>query len=66
MKIVVNGEDREIADGTTVEELLNSLKIKDKTMATAIDMKVIKQDKWKTRVIQDGEKIEFLHFVGGG
>jgi thiamine biosynthesis protein ThiS len=29
-------------------------------------MKVIKQDRWETRVIQDGEKIEFLHFVGGG
>ncbi|HIO90956.1 MAG TPA: sulfur carrier protein ThiS [Campylobacterales bacterium] len=66
MNIVVNGEQRVIEEETTVEELLKTLKIEDKTMAAAINMQVVKKDLWSTTVIEDGAKVEFLHFVGGG
>jgi sulfur carrier protein len=66
MIVVVNGEKKELREGITVSELLDELGIKDKTMATAIDMQVVKKEDWDKRVIKDGEKVEFLHFVGGG
>ena len=66
MKIIVNGEEKDVQDSITVDKLLSQLGIKDKTMAAAIDMQVIKKDDWETREIKEGEKVEFLHFVGGG
>ena len=66
MQIVINGETKEVREGITVDELLDELSIKDKTMATAIDMQVVKKEEWDKRVIKEGEKVEFLHFVGGG
>jgi sulfur carrier protein len=66
MKIVVNGEEKEVREGITVAELLKELGILEKTMATAIDMQVVKKQEWDKRVIKKSEKVEFLHFVGGG
>jgi sulfur carrier protein len=66
MKIVVNGEEKEVREGITVAELLKELGILEKTMATAIDMQVVKKEEWDKRVVREGEKVEFLHFVGGG
>jgi len=66
MTIVVNGERREYEEGTTLSSLMNDLSIKVKVMAAAVDMKVIKKDDWSSRVLVDGEKVELLHFVGGG
>ena len=66
MQIVVNGEDREVAEGIKIGTLLKELGIKEKTMASAVNMEVVKKDKWDTHELKDGDKVEFLHFVGGG
>ena len=66
MEIVVNGESRNIKDNTTVLELLNELKVKEKTMAVAVNMEIVKKELWAKHTIQDGDKLELLHFVGGG
>jgi len=66
MKLIINGEEKEVKDGITVLELLKELGIEEKTMAAAVDMQVVKKDNWSKRELQDGEKVEFLHFVGGG
>jgi len=66
MKIVVNGEERVVREGITILELLKELGIEEKTMASAVDMQVVKKEDWGDRVLKEGEKVEFLHFVGGG
>jgi sulfur carrier protein len=66
MKIIVNGESKEYEKSLTIQELIDSLKINGKVMATAINMEVVKKDKWSTHQIKDGDKVEFLQFVGGG
>jgi len=66
MKIIVNGDERDVRKDISVGQLLDELKIKDKTMAAAIDMQVVKKEDWEKRVLKEGEKVEFLHFVGGG
>ena len=66
MQLIVNGEKREVKDNITVNELLNDLKIKDKTMAVAVDMQIVKKEDWEKKVLQNGQKVEFLQFVGGG
>ena len=66
MKIVVNGEEKMFADGTTLAVIIEKLGIADKVMAAAVNMEVVKKDNWSSFVPKEGDKIELLHFVGGG
>ncbi len=65
MQIIVNGETIQ-TDSTTIAQLLNELGIIQKTMAAAINMEIVKKEKWNEATIKEGDKIEFLQFVGGG
>jgi sulfur carrier protein len=65
MKLIVNGETK-ITIANTIEELLEELGIKDKVMAAALNMEVVKKDNWSTCKLQENDKVEFLQFVGGG
>jgi sulfur carrier protein len=66
MNLIINGEDRTFDDNTTVQAILQALKIEDKVMAAAVNMEIVKKDDWATFVPKDGDKLELLHFVGGG
>ncbi len=66
MQIKINGQSKEVKDGIKIGELLDELKIRDKTMAVAVDMNVVKKQDWDKKVLYNGAKVEFLHFVGGG
>jgi len=66
MTIIVNGQEREFKDNTTLLEVLKSLSLEDKVMAAAINMNIIKQNDWKDYCVEDGDKLELLDFVGGG
>ena len=66
MELVINGKTKEVKENIKVGELLDELGIREKTMAVAVDMEVVKKENWDEKVLQNGQKIEFLHFVGGG
>jgi sulfur carrier protein len=67
LKAVVNGKDIEIdIENITVLEMMKKLQVTDKVMAAAINMEVVKKDDWHSKLICDGDKVEFLQFVGGG
>ncbi len=66
MKLVVNGKELEFKDTIKIEELLDNLKIKDKVMAVAVNMEIVKKDNWQEATLNDGDRVELLHFVGGG
>ena len=64
--IKINGIEKEIPKNTTIKDLLSSLKILDKTMAVAVNMQIVKKDNWDKYILQNGDKVEALNFVGGG
>jgi len=66
MNIVVNGEKLKVKNDITIEELLEELSIKDKVMAVAVNMEIVKKEDWSKYIIQENDKLELLHFVGGG
>ena len=66
MKIIINGEIKEVNKGTTLDELLVKLNLTGKVMAAAVNMDIVKQDNWKEFKLSDGDKLELLDFVGGG
>jgi len=66
IKITINGIEKEINSNTTIKKLLEDLGVLDKTMAVAVNMKIVKKDDWATYTLKEGDKIEALNFVGGG
>ena len=66
MKLVINGEEKEFSEGITLSEVLSKLSLEGKVMAAAVNMNIVKQDKWSEQVLVDGDKLELLDFVGGG
>lgn len=66
MQIKVNGEMREVAEETTMLDLITSLGLAERVMASALNMEIVKQDAWDKAVLKEGDVIELLDFVGGG
>ena len=66
MTVIVNGEKKEYTKKLTLLEMMNELKIADKVMAAAVNMNIVKQDVWNSHILNDGDKVELLDFVGGG
>jgi len=66
IKIKINGIEKKIPQNTTIKELLSSLNVLDKTMAVAVNMKIVKKDDWDKFILNENDKVEALNFVGGG
>jgi len=66
IKIKINGIEKEIPKNSTIKDLLSSLGVLEKTMAVAVNMKIVKKDKWNSYILKEGDKVEALNFVGGG
>ena len=62
----VNGESRRFSTGTTLEKVIESFGVKEKVMAAAVNMEIVKKDKWGEFELKDGDRVELLNFVGGG
>ena len=66
MIIIVNGNSKEYQDNITLIELIDDLNLKNKVMALAVNGTIVKKDTWNSYNLQHGDKVELLHFVGGG
>jgi len=66
INIKINGIEKKITPNTTIKQLLEELKVLDKTMAVAVNMKIVKKDDWNNYILHNNDKIEALNFVGGG
>ncbi|WP_310439890.1 sulfur carrier protein ThiS [Sulfuricurvum sp.] len=66
MQIKVNGEIRDIPNGSTMLDLIRSLGVEERVMASALNMEIVKQDAWGSALLKEGDTIELLDFVGGG
>ena len=65
MDIAINGENRSVT-ARTVKELLESLDIDSKRVAVELNMEILPKADYVTRTIANGDRIEIVHFVGGG
>jgi sulfur carrier protein len=66
MILIINGENKEIKQNNTLQEIIIDLKIEDKVMAAAINMDIVKKEQWSTFIPKENDKLELLQFVGGG
>jgi len=66
MTLRINGENREFKEGSTLQQIMQQLGIEEKVMACAVNMEIVKKEAWATYAPVEADKIELLHFVGGG
>ena len=66
MKLIINGEDREFNSISTLSDLLVQLGMKPDRVAVELNRELVPRDRWPSTQLGDGDKLEIVHFVGGG
>lgn len=66
MNIIVNGQTRQVADGLTVAELLDELKLATRYVAVEVNLEVVPRQSHAQRQLADGDRLEIVTLVGGG
>jgi sulfur carrier protein len=66
VKVLLNGDFMETAEGATVESLLRQLDISRERVAVELNADILPKADYEKRLLCDGDKIEIVHFVGGG
>lgn len=66
MRITLNGETKEIEEGTTLLALVEQLKLAPERLAVELNLDVVRRDEWPAVKLSDGDRVEIVHFVGGG
>ena len=65
-KIQLNGDPYEINGRTNLNGLLNKLKIQKNKVAIEVNGEIIQKDKYQNLVLRKDDKVEIVHFIGGG
>jgi thiamine biosynthesis protein ThiS len=66
MFLHINGEQRDFPDGLTVAALVAQLGMKPDRVAVELNLEIVSRAQWDTTTLKDGDKLEVVHFVGGG
>jgi sulfur carrier protein len=65
-KIQLNGRKLELKSRHTILELLKKYKLNSKKIAIELNSKILNRNKYKIVYVKDKDKIEIVHFIGGG
>ena len=65
-KIQLNGNPYEINTETNLNQLLNKLKIQKTKVAIELNGAIIEKNKYPKVILNKGDKVEIVHFIGGG
>ena len=66
MTITVNGKPMELPAGLTIEDLLARLKVRREFTAVALNREVAQRSRYAETRLQEGDKVEIVHPMGGG
>ena len=65
-KIQLNGRKIELNNKYSIVALLKKYKIDSKKIAVELNGKIINRNKYKLTYLKNKDKIEIVHFIGGG
>ncbi len=66
MKLVINGEERTLDGPLSLAGLLARLNMKSDRVAVELNLDLVPRDQWTSTNLSDGDRLEIVHFVGGG
>ena len=65
MKVRVNGDEREVAEGETVRALVGRYNLVPEKVAVELNRRLVRSDRYDTP-LKEGDEVEIVTFVGGG
>jgi thiamine biosynthesis protein ThiS len=66
MTLRLNGEERNFPEGLTVAALVSQLGMKPDRVAVELNLEILPRALWEATTLKDGDRLEVVHFVGGG
>tara|TARA_B100000686_G_scaffold208416_1_gene215341 strand:- start:184 stop:402 length:219 start_codon:yes stop_codon:yes gene_type:complete len=65
-KIQLNGNTYEIKHGINLDDLINKLKLHKNKVAIEVNGEIVEKNKYPSLILNKNDKVEIVHFIGGG
>lgn len=66
MQVTINGQSREVADGVTIAQLLDQLRLGGKPVAVEVNLALVPRQRHGEHRLAAGDRLEIVTLVGGG
>jgi len=66
VRLTVNGEQRRVQAERNISALVAQLGLDERKIAIERNLAIVPRSLWPATVLADGDRIEIVHFVGGG
>ncbi len=66
IRVTINGEERTVSGGMSVNELLESLGLHPRLIVVEHNREILERDRYESTAVRAGDNFELVHFVGGG
>ena len=66
MRLIINGAERTFADLPDLAALVEELGMKSDRVAIELNRDIVPRARWSETPLKDGDRLEIVHFVGGG
>jgi thiamine biosynthesis protein ThiS len=66
MNLQINGEEKTFPSPLTLAALIESMGIKPDRVAVELNRDIVPRGRWAETDLSDGDRLEIVHFVGGG
>lgn len=66
MEIYVNGQLQTVVEGYTSAQLVADMGLTGKRVAMEVNQEIVPRSSYESHILNDGDKVEIVHAVGGG
>ncbi len=66
MRLTINGKDQVFDDALSLTQLIEQLGMKGDRVAVELNRDIVSRAQWPETSLKDGDRLEIVHFVGGG
>ena len=66
MRLQINGEQRDFPEGLTLASLIEQMRMKPDRVAVELNLEIVPRPDWPGTKLNEGDRLEIVHFVGGG
>ncbi|HET7113258.1 MAG TPA: sulfur carrier protein ThiS [Pyrinomonadaceae bacterium] len=66
MRVHVNGEAQEFSSPLSLADLITQLELPPARIAVELNREVVRRNAWSSTELRDDDRVEIVHFVGGG
>ncbi len=66
MRLIINGEPRDLEEGATVARLLAALELDGRRLGVEVNRSIVPKSAYAATLLGEGDAVEIVHFVGGG